>query len=109
MKSLKNEPKPKITDFKLDKVIGIGHFGKVLKAWNKSQKRWVALKVLKKESVAEMSHVEHVINEREVLFYLREANTYRLRYDSMRRRKESQCSDDEWSDDEPTLQCPYLM
>lgn len=60
----------RITDFEVDKIIGIGHFGKVHKAWNKRQNRWVALKALQKDQVAEMSHVEHVINEREILFYL---------------------------------------
>jgi hypothetical protein len=74
VREFKREPKPKITDFEIDKVIGVGHYGKVSKAWNKRQKRWVALKALKKESVAEMSHVEHVINEREILFYLQEVN-----------------------------------
>lgn len=59
--------KPKITDFELMEVVGIGNFGKVHKALNKKDNRIVALKVLKKESVAGMKHVDHVINEREVL------------------------------------------
>lgn len=63
-----------MTDFEMDKIIGIGHFGKVQKAWNKQSQRWVALKALKKEAVACMSHVEHVISEREILFYLNEVN-----------------------------------
>lgn len=35
MDNKKLHPKPKITDFEIDKIIGIGHFGKVQKAWNK--------------------------------------------------------------------------
>ena len=46
--------KPKISDFDLQEVVGIGNFGKVNKAYNKIQKRVVALKVLVKESVAAM-------------------------------------------------------
>ena len=35
--------------------------------FNTKTKQWVALKVLKKESVAAMKHVDHIINERNVL------------------------------------------
>lgn len=59
--------KPKISNFDLYEIIGIGNFGKVVKAYNKKEKRECALKVLNKESVAQMKHVEHIINEREVL------------------------------------------
>ena len=62
--------KPKISDFDLQEVVGIGNFGKVNKAYNKVQKRVVALKVLVKESVAAMKQVEHIISEKEVLEYL---------------------------------------
>jgi len=62
--------KPKITDFELEGVVGIGNFGKVHKAYNKREKRVCALKVLRKESVAQMKHVDHIINELEVLQYL---------------------------------------
>lgn len=41
-----------------------------MKAYNKKENRLCALKVLNKESVAQMKHVEHIINEREVLQYL---------------------------------------
>jgi serine/threonine protein kinase len=46
--------KPKIEDFDLQEVVGIGNFGKVHKAYNNREKRVVALKVLLKESVAKM-------------------------------------------------------
>jgi hypothetical protein len=66
--------KPKITDFDLMEIVGIGNFGKVHKAYNKRTEKVVALKVLKKESVAAMKHVDHIINEREVLQYLSDRN-----------------------------------
>ena len=59
--------KPKITDFDLYEVVGIGGFGKVHKAYNRRTGKVCALKMLKKESVAAMKHVDHIINEREVL------------------------------------------
>jgi hypothetical protein len=69
--ALERRNKPKITDFEVRQVIGIGNFGKVHFAINKKEKgRPCALKVLKKESVAQMKHVDHIINEREVLQYL---------------------------------------
>ena len=49
---IKKLPKPKISDFDIGEVIGIGNFGKVFKAINKLSNRICALKVLKKESVA---------------------------------------------------------
>jgi len=64
----------KITDFELYECIGIGNFGKVHKALNKVHNRIVAIKILKKESVAAMKHVDHIINEREVLQYLSDKN-----------------------------------
>ena len=66
--------RPKISDFRLEGIVGVGNFGKVHKAYNLREDRVVALKMLVKESVAEMKHVDHVINEREVLQYLTEVN-----------------------------------
>lgn len=51
-------------------MVGIGNFGKVYKAYNKFEGRDCALKILKKEGVAAMKHVDHIINEREILFFL---------------------------------------
>jgi len=64
----------KITDFELYECVGIGNFGKVHKALNKVHNRICAIKILKKESVAAMKHVDHIINEREVLQYLSDKN-----------------------------------
>mmetsp|Transcript_1238 Transcript_1238/g.1430 ORF Transcript_1238/g.1430 Transcript_1238/m.1430 type:complete len:89 (+) Transcript_1238:3460-3726(+) len=49
---LERKNKPKITDFEIKQVIGIGNFGKVFQAYNTKDHRQCALKVLKKESVA---------------------------------------------------------
>ena len=62
--------KPKVSDFDLQEVVGIGNFGKVHKAYNRNREMVVALKVLVKESVAKMKQVDHIISEREVLQYL---------------------------------------
>lgn len=50
--------------------LGIGNFGRVVKALNKIENRWCALKILQKDTIRQMKHVEHVIYERENLVYL---------------------------------------
>ena len=65
--------KPCIKDFELDQIVGAGAFAKVHKAYNKKNEEWVALKVVKKESVAAMKHVDHILNERNVLRFITQA------------------------------------
>ena len=48
-------------------LIGVGNFARVYKAFNKITQKESALKVLKKESVALMKHVDHILNERGIL------------------------------------------
>ena len=62
--------KPKIEDFVIQEVVGIGNFGKVHKALNQRDNRVVALKMLLKESVAVMKQIDHIISEKDVLNYL---------------------------------------
>ena len=105
--------RPKISDFKLEGVVGVGNFGRVYKAINRQANRTVALKILVKEGVAEMKHVDHVINEREVLQYLSEVNHLPLEEEtkglgSLSRVHEQPISDDE-EDNRPAVQCPFLM
>jgi serine/threonine protein kinase len=89
----------KITDFELYECVGIGNFGKVHKALNKVHNRIVAIKILKKESVAAMKHVDHIINEREVLQYLSDRNReYAL---------ENPVTEDD--DGYGVPECPFLM
>ena len=59
-----------VDDFEIGQVVGAGNFSKVYKAFNKKSEQWVVLKVLRKESVAAMKHVDHIINERNVLKHL---------------------------------------
>lgn len=54
----------------MGQIVGAGNFSKVYKSFNKKTLEWVVLKVVKKENVAAMKHVDHIINERNVLKYL---------------------------------------
>lgn len=51
----KRYKKPKIDDFEIKEMIGIGHFGRVHRAINKKENNRVcALKILEKASVGQM-------------------------------------------------------
>ena len=62
--------RPKVSDFEIQELIGIGNFGKVHKAFNNRDQRVCALKIITKESVAGGKHIDHIISEKEVLDYL---------------------------------------
>lgn len=98
--------KPKITDFELEGVVGFGNFGKVHKAYNKREKRVCALKVLRKESVAQMKHVDHIINELEVLQYLADRDKQAQQEWAQQPRDKDDEDDD---DDVYVAECPFLM
>lgn len=98
--------KPKITDFELEGVAGIGNFGKVLKAYNKREKRVCALKVLRKESVAQMKHVDHIINELEVLQYLADRDR-QARQEWVPKPRDKDDDDDD--EEVYVAECPFLM
>ncbi|KAI9280743.1 kinase-like domain-containing protein [Sporodiniella umbellata] len=57
----------KLDDFKIKRTIGTGSFGRVHLAQSKINKRYYALKVLKKEEVVQLKQVEHTNNERATL------------------------------------------
>ena len=103
----RKKPRPKITDFKIEGVVGVGNFGKVHKAYNLREDRVVALKMLVKESVAEMKHVDHVINEREVLQYLSEINQIHPETNKLASMSRANESDEE--DERAPFECPFLM
>ena len=44
--------KPTIGDFDLHEVVGIGNFGKVMRAFNRLEQRECALKILQKDNIA---------------------------------------------------------
>jgi len=67
--------KPKIDDFKIGDLIGVGNFGKVYKAENLKHKRISALKVLIKEGVDMMKHAQHIVSEHDVLRFLEHRNS----------------------------------
>lgn len=98
--------KPKISDFELEGVVGIGNFGKVHKAYNKRENRVCALKVLKKESVAQMKHVDHIINELEVLQYLSERDRQAQQEWALRPHDKE---DEDEEEEEYVAECPFLM
>lgn len=58
----------------MQETIGIGNFGRVIKALNKTENKIRALKIVSKESVAYMKQVDHLISEREVLLDLSTRN-----------------------------------
>lgn len=56
-----------LDDFFLDKVIGIGSFGKVLLAQHKETDEVFAIKVLSKKAIKQRDEVKHIMAERNVL------------------------------------------
>ena len=63
----RRDEKIRLDDFNMGELIGVGNFARVYKAYNKITQKESALKVLKKESVALMKHVDHILNERQIL------------------------------------------
>lgn len=63
-KQTTHKEKPKRADYEIQEMIGAGNFAKVFKAYNNKNQRPCALKILRKENVAVMKHVDHIINER---------------------------------------------
>ncbi|KAI9247357.1 kinase-like domain-containing protein [Sporodiniella umbellata] len=57
----------KLSDFKVDRTLGTGSFGRVLLIQSKVNHRFYALKVLKKKEIVKLKQVEHTNNERSIL------------------------------------------
>ncbi|KAG0171243.1 camp-dependent protein kinase catalytic subunit [Apophysomyces sp. BC1034] len=57
----------KLQDFRLQRTLGTGSFGRVHLAQSKYNDRYYAVKVLKKSEIVRMKQVEHTRNERSVL------------------------------------------
>jgi serine/threonine protein kinase len=51
-------------------VVGVGNFGRVVKAKNLVEDRIVALKIIDKETVDLMKHADHLVSEKTVLSLL---------------------------------------
>lgn len=68
----KNQPrqtkgKYTLTDFKIERTLGTGSFGRVHLVQSKHNQRYYAVKVLKKAQVVKMKQIEHTNDERKML------------------------------------------
>jgi len=68
----KNQPrqtkgKYTLTDFKFERTLGTGSFGRVHLVQSKHNQRYYAIKVLKKAQVVKMKQIEHTNDERKML------------------------------------------
>lgn len=68
----KNQPrqtkgKYTLTDFKIERTLGTGSFGRVHLVQSKHNQRYYAVKVLKKQQVVKMKQIEHTNDERRML------------------------------------------
>lgn len=68
----KNQPrqtkgKYTLTDFKIERTLGTGSFGRVHLVQSKHNQRFYAVKVLKKAQVVKMKQIEHTNDERKML------------------------------------------
>ena len=59
--------KTSVDDFDFIKTLGTGSFGRVLLARHKVKQTFHAIKVLVKERMIKLAHVEHMLNEKKIL------------------------------------------
>ena len=57
----------KLSDYEMDRTLGSGSFGRVKLAKNKSDGRYVAIKILKKAEIIKLKQVDHILNEIKIL------------------------------------------
>ena len=69
-----------IKEFRLDKVIGRGGFGKVWKTFHKPTSRIFAMKEMKKLRIVKKNSVQSVINEKNLLTMLKHPFIVNMRY-----------------------------
>lgn len=63
----------KLDDFERVKTLGTGSFGRVMLVYEKSDtsakdRRYYAMKMLDKEKIVKMKQVEHIMNEKKILY-----------------------------------------
>ena len=65
---MKVKPKKiKLSDYKMDRTLGSGSFGRVKLAKNKKDENYVAIKILKKAQIIKLKQVDHILNEIKIL------------------------------------------
>ena len=62
-----NADYPDLIEFELLETLGTGTFGRVRLCRHKSQDKFFALKILKKNEIIRLKQVEHIISEKQIL------------------------------------------
>ena len=65
-----NKIKPKkikLEEYKMDRILGSGSFGRVKLAKHKKEGKYVAIKILKKGELIKLKQVDHIYNEIKIL------------------------------------------
>ena len=62
----------KLSDFKIKRIIGEGHQGKVVQALCKKTETDYALKIIPSKSLKDQKQIQHVLNEKNILTLLRD-------------------------------------
>ena len=55
--------KIKLSDYTIERTLGTGSFGRVKLAKNKTNGKYVAIKILKKAEIIKLKQVDHILNE----------------------------------------------
>ena len=59
--------KIKLSDHTTERTLGTGSFGRVKLAKNKTNGKYVAIKILKKAEIIKLKQVDHILNEIKIL------------------------------------------
>ena len=59
--------KVKLSDYTIERTLGTGSFGRVKLAKNKTNGKYVAIKILKKAEIIKLKQVDHILNEIKIL------------------------------------------
>ena len=65
--SKKKKKKIKLSDYTIERTLGTGSFGRVKLAKNKTNGKYVAIKILKKAEIIKLKQVDHILNEIKIL------------------------------------------
>ena len=65
-----------LSDFKITRIVGEGHQGKVVQALHKKKEKWYALKIVPTKLIKEQKQIQHIFNEKETLQLLRDERRY---------------------------------